>query len=70
MNINKFDIEIQIRNWVYGAAIGFLASRWLKDSPPEVLTLAGTVVAAAIDYSLFSVKKLLRIKKEEANEKE
>ena len=65
MNINKFDIEVQIRNWAYGAVIGWLSSAWLKSAPPEVLTLTGTVVAAAIDYSMFSIKRLWREKKSE-----
>ena len=65
MNINKFDIEVSIRNYIYGGIIGWLSSAWLKSAPPEVLTLTGTIVGGFIDYAFFSVKKLLKEKKDE-----
>lgn len=63
MNLNKFDPEVQFRNWAYGAIIGYLSSAWLKTAPPEALTAVGTITGALLDYGIFSVKKLLQARR-------
>ncbi len=56
--MNKFDLEISIRNQVVGAVMGFLASKagWLVTSE-EQSALIGAILVGLYDLLAFHVKK-------------
>lgn len=59
-----FDYEIAVRNAAYGAAIGFVFGPKVGLDPNSpVGTLAGAVIASAIDRGIFWIKRQLKIRK-------
>ena len=62
----KFDFEIQIRAWVMGAAITWIANKIFKGAmDDQTSAIVGAFVGAAYDFVAFNIKTSLVQRKTE-----
>ena len=57
MKLSKFDIEVQARTWVMGAAVGLACKYFGWQVSDQDAVLFGVAVGSAYDFAAYQVKK-------------